>query len=85
MAKVRLELVRTYLSLNEPVRALEEVETVLSDNQGFADAIFLKGEIMASMGMDPEALGYFREALEINPSFSEAQDALERMLAEGDI
>ncbi len=85
MAKVRLELVRTYLSLNEPVRALEEVETVLSDNPGFADAIFLKGEIMASMGMDPEALGYFREALEINPSFSEAQDALERMLAEGDV
>ena len=86
MAKVRLELVRTYLGLNEPARALEEVETVLSDNHGFADAIYLKGEVLASMGLDQEALKYFREALQINPSFSEAQDALERLLAEeGDV
>ncbi|MCK5352937.1 tetratricopeptide repeat protein, partial [bacterium] len=67
MAKVRLELVRTYLGLNEPARALEEVETVLSDNHGFADAIYLKGEVLASMGLDQEALKYFREALQINP------------------
>ncbi len=81
MAKVRLELVRTYLGLSEPARALEEVETVLSDHQEFADAIYLKGEILASMGLDEEALEFFREALQINPSFSEAQDALERLLA----
>jgi tetratricopeptide (TPR) repeat protein len=82
MAKTRLELVRTYLGLSEPARALEEVEMVLSDNQGFADAIFLKGEVLASMGLDQEALKYYREALQINPSFSEAQHALERLLAE---
>jgi len=82
MPKARLELARTYLSLNEPARAFEEVETVLTDNQGFADSIYLKGEVMAAMGMDKEALEYFREALQINPSFAEAQDALERMLAE---
>jgi len=84
MNKARLELVRTYLSLNEPARALEEVETVLAGNHAFADAIYLKGEILASMGMDEEALKFVREALEINPSFAEAQKALERMLAEGD-
>ena len=82
MAKVRLELVKTYLALSEPARALEEVETVLADNQGFADAIYLKGEVLASMGLNQEALKYFREALEVNPSFGEAQKALERMLAE---
>ena len=82
MAKVRLELVRTYLSLSEPARALEEVEMVLTDNQGFADAIYLKGEVLASMGLDQEALKYFREALGINPSFTEAQNALERLLSE---
>jgi tetratricopeptide (TPR) repeat protein len=84
MGKARLELVRTYLSLSEPARALEEVETVLSDHQNFADAIYLKGEVLASMGMDQEALKYFREALGINPSFSEAQNGLERLLAEED-
>ena len=82
MAKVRLELVKTYLGLSEPARALEEVETVLADNKGFADAIYLKGEVLASMGLDQEALKHFREALEVNPSFGEAQKALERMLAE---
>jgi tetratricopeptide (TPR) repeat protein len=84
MAKVRLDLVKTYLSLNEPARALEEVETVLADNQGFADAIYLKGEALVSMGLEEEALKYFREALEVNPSFTEAQKALERTLAESD-
>lgn len=84
MAKARLDLVRTYLGLSEPVKALEEVETVLTDHQDFADAIYLKGEVLASMGDDQEALDLFREALQINPSFSEAQDALERMLAEED-
>ncbi|MCJ7499893.1 tetratricopeptide repeat protein [bacterium] len=84
MAKVRLDLVKTYLSLSEPARALEEVETVLADNQGFADAIYLKGEALASMGLEEEALKYFRKALKINPSFTEAQNALERMLSESD-
>ena len=82
MAKVRLELVKNYLSLNEPARALEEVETVLTENQGFADAIYLKGEALAAMGLDEEALKYFREALKVNSSFTEAQKALERMLSE---
>jgi len=84
MAKARLELVRTYLSLKEPSRALEEVETVLAGNHAFADAIYLKGEVLASLGMDEKALKFIREALEINPSFAEAQKALERMLAEED-
>jgi tetratricopeptide (TPR) repeat protein len=83
MGKVRLELVRTYLDLSEPARALEEVEMVLAGNHGFADAIYLKGEVMASMGMDTEALKHFREALAINPTFAEAQSALERLLSEG--
>ncbi|MDF1526408.1 MAG: tetratricopeptide repeat protein [bacterium] len=83
MAKVRLDLVKTYLSLSEPARALEEVETVLAENQGFADAIYLKGEALAAMGLEEEALRYFREALKVNPSFTEAQNALERMLSEG--
>jgi len=82
MAKARLELVRAYLGLNEPARALEEVEMVLVDNQGFADAIYLKGEVLASMGLNHKALEYIRKALEVNPSFTEAQDALERVLAE---
>lgn len=82
LAKARLELVRTYLGLNEPARALEEVETVLAENQGFADALYLKGEVLAAMGLDEEALKCVREALQINPSFTEAQKALERMLAE---
>jgi tetratricopeptide (TPR) repeat protein len=82
MDKVRLELVRTYLGLSEPARALEEVETVLGGSQRFADAVYLKGEVLASMGLDQEALKYIREALDINPSFAEAQNALERMLAE---
>ena len=34
------------------------------------------------MGLDEEALKYVRKALEMNPSFAEAQKALERMLAE---
>jgi len=83
MAKARLELVRTYLNLNESSRALEEVETVLSEHQVFPDAIYLKGEVLASMGLNDDALKLFREALELNPSFSEAQKALERVLAEG--
>lgn len=82
MSKARLELARTYLELNEPSRALEEVETVLAENMGFADAIYLKGEVLVSMGLSEEALKCFREALEINPSFTEAQKALEKMLAE---
>ena len=82
MSKARLELVKTYLGLNEPARALEEVEIVLGGNQGFADAIYLKGEVLAAMGLDQEALKYFREALEVNPSFTDAQKALERMLSE---
>jgi tetratricopeptide (TPR) repeat protein len=84
MAKTRLELVRTYLHLNEPSRALEEVETVLADNKGFADAAYLKGEVLAAMGLLEDAVKCFREALEINPSFGEAQSALERVLAEED-
>ena len=83
MSKARIELVRTYLQLSEPSRALEEVEIILAGNRGFADAVYLKGEILASMGLDEEALKYFREALELNPSFAEAQRALERVLAEG--
>jgi tetratricopeptide (TPR) repeat protein len=82
MSKARLELVRTYLELNEPSRALEEVETVLAGNKGFADAFYLKGEVLANMGLSDEALKCFREALQINPSFTEAQKALEKMLAE---
>jgi len=83
MAKARLELVRTYLDLNESSRALEEVETVLSEHQGFPDAVYLKGEVLASMGLVDDALMLIREALELNPTFSEAQKALERLLAEG--
>lgn len=82
MSKARLELVRTYLELNEPSRALEEVEMVLAENEGFADAIYLKGEVLASMGLGEAAIKCFRDALEINPSFTEAQRALEKMLAE---
>ena len=82
LSKARLELVRTYLELNEPSRAIEEVEMVLAENKGFADAIYLKGEVLASMGLDEAALKCFRDALEINPSFAEAQRALEKTLAE---
>ena len=82
MSKARLELVRTYLKTNEPSRALEEVEMVLAENGGFADAIYLKGEVLVSMGLDEEAIKCFREALEINPSFAEAQRVLEKTLAE---
>ena len=60
------------------------METVLAENQGFADAIYLKGEALASMGLAEEALKYFREALKVNPSFTEAQNALERMLSASD-
>ena len=82
MTKPRLELVRTYLSMGELSRALEEVEVVLGVNRDFPDAIYLKGEVLSSMGLGQEALAHFREALQINPSFSEAQNALERMLSE---
>ncbi len=82
LVRARLELVRTYLLMSEPARALEEVETVLTEHQDFADAICLKGEILASMGLDQEALKCFREALEINPTFTEAQNALEQILTE---
>ncbi|UCF89507.1 MAG: tetratricopeptide repeat protein [bacterium] len=82
LSKARLELVKTYLGLNEPARALDEVETVLSVHQGFADAVYLKGEVLSAMGNNDQALEYFREALKINPSFNEAQKALERLLAE---
>jgi tetratricopeptide (TPR) repeat protein len=84
LVRARLELVKTYLLMSEPARALEEVETVLTEHQSFADAIYLKGEVLASMGLDQEALKCFRESLEINPSFTEAQNALERILAEED-
>lgn len=84
LAKARLELAKAYLALREPARALEEVETVLADNQGFADAVYLKGEVLVSMGKHQDALVYFREALKINPSFVEAQNALERVLSEED-
>jgi len=82
MAKARLDLVRTFLEMKESSRALEEVETVLAEHPGFPDAVYLRGEVLASMGLADDALKCFREALELNPSFNEAQKALERLLAE---
>lgn len=82
MPKARLELVRTYLAAGDPARALEEVETVLAGYPRYPDALYLKGEVFICMGMDPEALELFRQALQINPSFREAQDAVEKLLAE---
>ncbi|MDT8396330.1 MAG: tetratricopeptide repeat protein [bacterium] len=81
MAAARLELARTYLDLDDPVRAMEEVEAVLGAHGEFADAYYLKGEAFACMGQDEEALEAFRKALSINPSFEEAQEALELFLA----
>jgi tetratricopeptide (TPR) repeat protein len=81
MAKARLELVKTYLDLDDPVRAALEVDIVLGVHGEFADAIYLKGEVFAIMGRDDEALEAFRKALSINPSFKEAQEALEHLLS----
>ena len=81
MATARLELVRTYLDLDDPVRAVEEVDIVLGAHGEFADAIYLKGEVFVAMGRNEEALQAFRKALSINPSFKEAREALEHTLA----
>jgi tetratricopeptide (TPR) repeat protein len=80
MATARLELARIYLDLDDPVRAMQEVEVVLGDHGEFADAIYLKGEAFAAMGEEEEAIEAFRKALSINPSFEEAQAALELLL-----
>ena len=82
MASARLGLVRTYLDLDDPIRAIQEVDVVLGAHGEFADAIYLKGEAFAAMERDEDAIEAFRRALSINPAFNEASEALERLLAE---
>jgi tetratricopeptide (TPR) repeat protein len=82
MPSARLELVRTYLDLYDPARALTEVDTVLTEHERFADALYLRGEALKAMGKYELALEAYREALTINPAFQAAQEALERVLTE---
>jgi tetratricopeptide (TPR) repeat protein len=82
MSSTRLELVRVYLDLEDPARALNEVDSVLTENGQFADALYLKGEALRIMGKDELALEVYREALAINPDFQQAQEGLERVLSE---
>ena len=82
MSSARLDLVRVYLDLDDPARALTEVDTILASNDCFADALFCRGEALKAMGKDELAIATFREALSINPDFKQAREELENLLLE---
>jgi tetratricopeptide (TPR) repeat protein len=78
----RLELVRVYIDLDNLAQALAEVDVVLTEGGRFADALYLKGELLRIMGKDEMALEAYREALAINPEFRKAQEGVEKVMSE---
>jgi len=82
MSSARLDLVRVYLDLDDPARALTEVDAILTSNDRFADALYCRGEALKAMGNHELAIEAYREALSINPEFRQAQEGLEKCLSE---
>ena len=82
MSSARLDLVRVYLDLDDPARALTEVDAILTSNERFADALYCRGEALQAMGNHELAIEAYREALSINPEFRQAQEGLEKCLSE---
>jgi tetratricopeptide (TPR) repeat protein len=85
MVPARLDLAAVYLSMDEPSRALDEVDAVLNKNPHFADALLLRGNVYMALGNPDKAAEDFRAALKINPSFTEARDQLSAIKDSGDL
>ncbi|MFV1957703.1 MAG: tetratricopeptide repeat protein, partial [bacterium] len=81
MVDARLDLVRAYIELDDSSKAFEGLDTILTENPEFADALCLKGDVLSAMGKTDQAAESYRQALKINPSFSGAQSNLERLLS----
>lgn len=79
LVSARLDLAKVYLANDEPSKALEELEAVLGKHAEFADAILLRGETYIALGQTDRAERDFRRALEINPSFAQAIEQLEKL------
>ena len=82
LVPARLDLAKVYLANDEPSKALEELEAILGKHTEFADAILLRGETYMALGQTGRAEADFRKALEINPSFTEALEQMEKLKSE---
>lgn len=76
LTSARVDLARALLACGEPAGAMAEAETVLAENPAFADALYLKGEAVLMLGNSQVARELFNEALELNPHFRRAREAL---------
>lgn len=80
MVDARLDLARAYVELDDHSKAFEELETIISQHPDFADALCLRGDVLSGLGKTDQAAESYRQALKINPSFSEAKNSLEKLL-----
>lgn len=73
----RLILARCYLKNPKwKKRAEEALQDILREDQKQAEAFYLLGTIYKDEGIKTRALGFFRQALQVNPEFKEAREEL---------
>jgi len=82
LTDARLDLARAYIKTDDYSRAFEELEIILADNSQFADALCLRGDVLAALGKVDQASESYNRALEINPSFTEAARKMEKLSRE---
>jgi cytochrome c-type biogenesis protein CcmH/NrfG len=71
---------QAYMKSSEGVRkAIEDLQAVLAEDAGHAQANYLLGMAFIGAGLKKRAAGHFRKALELRPQYREARMELERI------
>jgi putative PEP-CTERM system TPR-repeat lipoprotein len=81
--EIKIEIARTYESLNEPETAMEILEDIETSNSGHVPAYFFQSVIMEKTGEKEAAVEKHKRVLELSPDYIPSLNNLAYLYADG--
>jgi len=75
----RVMLTRVYLGQGKGPKAQKELESVMQQFPGHPPGLALQGRILMQQGQNEEAVGFFKSALQGDPTLEDARNALSQL------